>query len=165
MCTCRWESFWESSWWRLPGRGSRFCCSGCVCPVMSLRHQCGHAGACFWQLRELEEQGPYFLRELGTSISPGLSPRPSEAGAGQTRPSIGVPILTHRASQKTPPKPDPSLPIGWEELGLSTLPTQPLVSQETWLSASVPSRTTSSPPCSAPWLPVPGSAFSDMQNL
>lgn len=70
---------------------------------------------------KLEEQG------RTSSISWELAPAqcfPQDLqgqGAGQTRSSIWVPILTHRASQKkTPPKLDSSLSTSWEEPGLST---------------------------------------------
>lgn len=154
-------------WW-LP-RGSeesiRLILAVCVlCTVISLRDLCGHRGAILLQLLcELEEQGLTSLVSWGLASAQCFPQDPQRQGTGQTRSSIWVPTLMHRASQQTPPKLDPSLSTSWEEPGLSnsTLPTQAPLSQETWLSVLVLSRTTAFPPWSALWLQEPSSAFSD----
>lgn len=92
--------------------------SGCLCPAVSLGDLCGHRGAFPLQPCQLEEQGPHLLRELPPKAFPQI-----------LRSAIGVPILTRRASQKTPARLDPTVPTRWEEPGLSTSPAHPGTSE------------------------------------
>lgn len=74
-------------------------------------------GAFLLLLSELERQGPIpWVSELGASVSPGLFSGSWEAGAGQTRPPIWVPVLSWGTGPHKR-KPRPSWTCAWPQVG------------------------------------------------